>query len=188
MRTLIPAQADALDAILAALPFTQDTPLRVLNLAAGNGALAGWILLHFPAATAILAESSDSLAAFGSDKLRELGGRFAYVAHDIISLHWPAELAGPVDAVVSSQAIHHLPNLDKGRLFNRVAGVLVPGGVFLNFDLAKQPGQQFDDDDPHKTMATKQEWLGLMAGAGFEAVSVVIETPNGILVTGRKPA
>ncbi len=46
---------------------------------------------------------------------------------------------GPFDAVVSALAIHHLEDPDKRDLFARVAGVLRPGGAFVNAEHVAGP-------------------------------------------------
>jgi len=47
------------------------------------------------------------------------------------------------DLIISSLSIHHLNNLDKQNLFKQIVNQLNPGGVFINVDQIKAPGDYF---------------------------------------------
>jgi SAM-dependent methyltransferase len=63
------------------------------------------------------------------------GDRFRYQVGDFADGDLPPDLAGPVDVVVSSRAIHHLPTENKRRLYRGVYRLLAPGGCFFNLDV-----------------------------------------------------
>jgi tRNA (cmo5U34)-methyltransferase len=46
---------------------------------------------------------------------------------------------GPFDFVVSSLAIHHLTFAEKFSLFEKINGLLTPGGYFVNIDVVLAP-------------------------------------------------
>ena len=118
--------------------------LRILDLGAGDGALGDAILEVFPGSHLTLVDASETMLA-------EAGKRFAhapdfrFVLSDFQALTAGGELAGPFDACVSSQAIHHLEREDKNRLFGYIHGLLAPGGVFVNADVLLPPTQDLEE-------------------------------------------
>jgi putative AdoMet-dependent methyltransferase len=69
----------------------------------------------------------------------------------------------PVDFVVSSAALHHLPDFWKLVALRRVAGVLKTGGVFYLMDTV----YSFDPDDHASFFSEKSAWLSRLAGEAF---------------------
>ncbi|MHB8621444.1 MAG: class I SAM-dependent methyltransferase, partial [Chloroflexota bacterium] len=184
-----PERAEAFGRMLELLTFAPGAALRFLDLGAGAGGVAGVLLERFPGATALLADFSAPMMEAGYTRLAAFEGRYRYVEFDMNVDAWPADLAGPFDAAVSSQAIHHLPNARKGWLFGQVRERLVPGGLFLNWDPVRDPAQPLDEEDHHsRTLATLDEELALLREAGFAEVASRMAGAEGALVSGRAPA
>ncbi len=125
--------------ILASLVPDPGKPFDILELACGQGLLAGALLEKFPACTVygldgsheMLQTARQHLAAFGE---RVLPGKFDLAAQD-----W--RRSEPLyQAVVSSLAIHHLDDTGKARLFRDVYTMLLPGGIFLVADIVRPAG------------------------------------------------
>jgi SAM-dependent methyltransferase len=121
------------------IPFPTDTPLEVLDLGAGYGAVAAAVLDTFPLATAVLLDVSEEMIRLGGERMAPYAGRYRYVHGDFADGVLPAEVEGPFHAVVSSLAIHHLPPEGKQSLYRDIAARLVPGGCFLNLDIVAAP-------------------------------------------------
>lgn len=120
--------------LAALLPFESDDVVTVVDLGAGTGAATGAVLEHYPRATAILAEYSPQMIEQGTRALAAHAGRFRYVEFDLTAGPWPATIPDPVDAVITSLCVHHLPDSRKEQLFVEVLERLVPGGWLLNYD------------------------------------------------------
>ena len=70
----------------------------------------------------------------------------------------PAEWGSGFAAIISTYAIHHIPDADKIALIRRLLGLLAPGGAFLIGDVAfadeadrlaarAEAGESWDDDE-----------------------------------------
>jgi hypothetical protein len=106
---------------------------------------------------------------------------------------WPAELDGPFDAVVSSAALHHMVNDRKRWLAFEAIARLLPGGIYANFDLFRDPEAVFGDDEIHgATCATIEEAEGFLIDAGYAEILVTAAIPRPkqkgelALMVGRK--
>jgi SAM-dependent methyltransferase len=153
-----------------------DAAFRFLDLGAGAGAVSASVMALFPAATGVLVDFSAPMMKAGADALAGFGGRYTYVEHDMNSEDWPRALDGPFAAVVSARATHHLENRVKRRLLGRLHQALEPGGVLVNWDSHRVPGEAApagdDPADPEdRMMAGIEEQLDLLRRAGFADVA-----------------
>ncbi len=100
---------------------------RVLDLGAGTGLVASFVLATRPRARLTLMDGSDAM-------LDVARGRFSLVpdVHYVLADFSSADLGGDWDLIVSGLAIHHLEHEDKQALFARIAAALAPGGLFIN--------------------------------------------------------
>lgn len=146
---------------------------QVVDLGTGNGRLIALVREHHPNARALGIDFSEPMLAhagerFAGDPLVEL------CQHDLAR---PLAVQGPVDAVVSALAIHHLEDVRKRALFGEIHALLRPGGVFVNLDLvtaaSSRQHERFrlaigrPEDDPADRLAGLCEQLGWMCEAGF---------------------
>lgn len=125
---------DALEAIVGAGPMT------VLDVGCGPGSLAVRLLDRFPSATVIGVDVDPVLLALGRGAHGGMPGlRFADA--DLRDPGWSASLGldGPVDAAVSTTALHWLSLDDLARLYRDLAGLVRPGGAFLDADHDQLP-------------------------------------------------
>lgn len=110
--------------------------INILDLGAGYGALAQFLLNHFPNATAVCQDGSAEMAKLGRRRMEPLiKGRFQYVLCDFSKPGWSRKIKGPFDAVVSSIAIHNVRSPDIIRsIYEESFSLVKTGGCFLNFD------------------------------------------------------
>lgn len=120
------------DGMLAALPFGAEQAFRLVDVGGGSGRLVERVLEQFPSATAVVMDQSEPFLGVAQQRLARFGARAAFVKHRLQD-EWTAAV-GPVDAVVSSSAIHHLEPVEKQQLFAKIFAALPSGGVFINGD------------------------------------------------------
>jgi SAM-dependent methyltransferase len=169
----IPHRPIAEEMLLVALPERIE---RFLDLGTGDGRLLAVIRNRYPDALAVGIDTSEPMLAraanrFDADPLVELR------AHDLAV---PFADTGPLDAVVSGLAIHHLEDERKRELFKEIHGFLVPGGVFANLDLVASASSRLHErfrreigrtqDDPTDRLADLSEQMGWLRRAGFAEV------------------
>jgi len=166
------------------LGLAPDATFTFLDLGAGAGAVSASLLARFPNATGVLADMSAPMMEAGSSKLAPFEGRYRYVELDMNGDDWPAELAGPFDAVVSARAIHHLPSERKLALFGRILACLKPGAPFINWDNMKRP-----DEEKVTNREKVPAYLALLDQAGFVDNSSTFIEGVGYrqIMTGHKP-
>ena len=113
----------------------RDAAISILDLGAGYGALAQFLLSYFPNAAAVCQDGSAEMAKLGRKRMKSLKGRFQYVLCDFSNPGWSRKIKGPFDAVVSSIAIHNVRSPDIIRaIYKETFSLVKPGGCFLNFD------------------------------------------------------
>jgi ubiquinone/menaquinone biosynthesis C-methylase UbiE len=122
------------------ISYDKKAPIRILDVGAGYGALAQFLLKHFPNATAVCQDGSEEMTKLGLERMGNLNGRFSYVFSDFRKPGWSRAIKGPFEAVVSSIAIH---NVREAGIIRAIYGELFPlvkaGGCFLNFEILTHP-------------------------------------------------
>ena len=158
--------------IADAIPLTRDAAIRILDVGAGYGALAQFLLERFPNATAVCQDGSDEMAELGRRRMRKWKGRFDYVIADFSKPGWSRAIDGSFDVIVSTIAIHNVrvPGIIEA-IYKEVLELLKPGGCFLNLDLVFVP-------------LAKQ--LGWLRAAGFSEVRSNWREGREALFGGRK--
>lgn len=122
--------------MLAAAPFPADAEIAVLDVGGGYGVVSEEVLRAFPRARVTLQDYSPPMLDQARERLAAFSGRVEYALGDLRDPAWTAAVGGPFDLAVSAIAIHNLR--DRGEIaacYGAVAGVLKPGGMFLDYDL-----------------------------------------------------
>src|SRR5512133_2889108 len=114
-------------------------PFRVVELACGQGLLAGALLERFPGCTVYGLDGSHEMLQTARQHLEAFGNRFLPGKFDLAAADWRAP--EPVNqAVISSLALHHLNDAEKAALVRDIFHMLRPGGVFLIADVIRPSG------------------------------------------------
>jgi tRNA (cmo5U34)-methyltransferase len=130
----VPRRQEMTATLVAAVPFTADEPVKVLELGSGDGRLAEALLTVFPRATLTALDGSESMRREASTRLALFGDRARVGAFDLASLDWWDRMFG-VDLIVSSLCLHHLNDAKKQYLYRAAAERLSPRGALLIADL-----------------------------------------------------
>lgn len=168
-----PDRQEAFAALAAALPYKKDAAIKILDVGAGYGGLAMYLLAHFPNASAVCQDGSRAMAELGGERMKNFAGRFSYVIADFSKPNWSRKIMGHFDAAVSSIAIH---NVRDTKTIQRIYADIVPlvkrGGCFINFD---------------RMRPSLEDQLAYVAEAGFERVKCFWKADKRAVIGGFKP-
>jgi SAM-dependent methyltransferase len=125
-----------------------------------------------------------------------LGGEVALVHHDLEDTLPPdVTRHAPFDAIVSSFAIHHVPDPRKRSLYAELAGLLAPGGVLANLDIVASPTPALHAqwrqemgavDDPSDLLCDLVSQLTWLREAGLADVDCIWKWRSLSLMRGRR--
>jgi tRNA (cmo5U34)-methyltransferase len=119
--------------ILEVLNALEPSPVRILDLGCGTGLLAQQILEMLPDSHVFALDNSLAMLQVARGNLEDFMDRATLLKADFRD-PWEDVLEGPVDAVVHYSALHHLPHPALREVLSRTAGILRPGGWFINAD------------------------------------------------------
>jgi SAM-dependent methyltransferase len=166
----------------------------VLDLGTGDGRLAGLVKEARPGVQIVAVDFSPTM-------LEAARRRFAGDESVVVVTHDLREELpdlGQFDAVVSSFAIHHVPDGCKERLYGEVYEALAPGGVFLNLEhvapVSAAKHEQFlaamgitpELEDKTNLLAPAEVQLAWLRRIGFVDVDCDWKWLELALLTGRR--
>ena len=135
--------------------------LKVLDLGAGTGLCAAIVQAVFPHAEFTLLDIAEEMLQQAKLRFDRLGKRVTLWAGDYLE----TQLGDGYDVIISALSIHHLTDLDKQRLYQRVYDALKPGGLFINAD-------QVLGKTPELEEYYQQQWLKLVRAAGVSKLDL----------------
>ncbi len=147
-RQLIPSFDLLYNSAVSVIEMSVPESPRILDLGAGTGLLSAAVLDRIPNAELLLVDRSERMLA---QAVQRFGGQ-ERVSTRVADLGDPLP-DGPFDAVMSGLAIHHLTHEGKRDLFERIRGVLRPGGLFVNVEQVLAPTTRLEEmyDRQHET-------------------------------------
>jgi len=89
------------------IPHPPEASIRILDLAAGYGALSSLLLEARPHATAVCLDVSEEMLTMGRERTASFGNRIEFVQGSLDGPEWLKSTKGYFDIVVSSRALHH---------------------------------------------------------------------------------
>jgi len=163
---------------------------RVLDVGTGDGRLIALIRDARSSVDAVGVDFSQPMLALARERF---SGEAWIVEHDLAQ---PLPELDTFDAVVSSFAIHHLPDERKRALYAEIYGVLEPGGVFLNLEHVASATPNLsaeflellgiEEDDPSNQLVPVEPQLEWLREIGFRDVDCMWKWRELALLHGRK--
>jgi tRNA (cmo5U34)-methyltransferase len=138
----VPARAEQTSSLLQLIPAETDESYTIVELAAGEGALAEAVLEAFPHCHYIALDGSEAMREHTHKRLARFGERLEVRPFDLAEANWRAELPEQVRCVLSSLCVHHLDGSGKRRLFHDMFKHLEPGGALLLADIVLPADQR----------------------------------------------
>jgi SAM-dependent methyltransferase len=143
-----------LDALEVMLP----SPFLALDLACGPGSLSQRLLDRFPEARCLAVDLDPVLLTLGRNALGEMDGRLRWIEADIRDPGWLSRLGvTQVDTVLTTTALHWLRPEALLPLYQQLATLIRPGGLFLNGDHLRFPPHQSSLQVLAEHIARRQE-------------------------------
>jgi len=139
---LIPHYDDMIEALVSSLPFSPVARPSILDLGCGTGTVSARILGRFPDAHVTCLDLASNMIAMAKQKLSPYKmDESQFICADF-SLWKPAVR---YDAIVSSLALHHLPDDGEKKFFAKVFESLASGGIFVNADVVLSENKTLQD-------------------------------------------
>ena len=136
---------------------------RVLDLGAGTGLLSALIATAFPRATLTLADVSDEMLVQAKARFAKMGKRITVLAVDYVR----APLTGQYDVIASALSLHHTPQDKLPGVFQKIAGALRAGGLFINADQCLGPTGAIEE-------RYQAHWLAQVRAKGCTAADLAV--------------
>ena len=99
------------------IPQPEDASITILDLCAGYGSLALFLLERRPHSTALCIDASEEMLSMGRERAAPLGKRVEFAYGSLESPQWLKSVSGAFDAAVSSRALHHFTRTSGGVRF-----------------------------------------------------------------------
>ena len=114
-------------------------PVHIVELCSGEGLLSCALLEAHPQALVHAYDGSPRMLQATRRSAGQRADRLTTTAFDLAASEW-RHFEWPLQAVVSSLAVHHLDGPQKRRLYADMAAALAPGGVLVIADLVAPAG------------------------------------------------
>ena len=139
---------------------------RIVELGIGPGYLAAHLLHALPAVRYEAVDFSRPMLDIAARRLRPHADRVAFTQIDLLADGWWEALDGPVDAIVSTWALHDLGGQDKvEHVYAGCAKALGNRGLVLNGDFIKPAGARHEYEPGRFPISTH---LDMLRRVGFE--------------------
>lgn len=210
-----PSRAEQLDILTAIVERVYVPGTSILDPGIGSGLVELALFARVPNAQIVGVEQSKAMIALAEQRLAPYADRCQIVRHDLADIENLTLPQGIYSVAFSVQTLHHIPHEAQRAVYQFVARLLPPGGVFLHMERVALDAETFADvispawealesraevksggtaEDflarlSHKNehAATLEEHLVWLREAGFAATSLHLQL-NRALMVGVKPA
>jgi tRNA (cmo5U34)-methyltransferase len=134
---------------------THSSSPTVLDIGSGTGLFSSLLLKKYPNAHITLIDLSEKMTEIAKKRFSNFSN-----IHYIIDDYTSYEFNRKFDIIVSSLSIHHLTDLEKRNLYDRVYSLLNEDGIFINAD-------QVLGDTPFLENLYKKDWKNKVEQSGL---------------------
>ena len=168
---------------------------RLLDLGTGDGRLLALLRIDRRDAEAVALDFSPAMLDAARKRFRD-ESKVRIVEHN---LEAPLPDLGQFDAIVSSFAVHHVPDTRKRSLYAEIHAALTPGGVFCNLEHVAPGSPELHerflkalqiteaDEDPSNQCAPVERQLAWLREIRFANVDCHWKWLELALLGGTKP-
>ena len=133
----VPRREEQIETVCSLIPSQHDEEFNLVELGAGDGALAKAVMEFFPRCRYLALDGTETMR----ERLHALpeahAGRLEVADFDLAESAWRSRLPSPLRYVLASLIVHHLDADGKQQLFSDIASQLEPGGAFIIVDLVE---------------------------------------------------
>ena len=143
-----PSRAEQLDILTAIAERVYVPGTGILDLGIGSGLVELALFARVPEARIAGVEQSEAMIALAGQRLAPFVGRCQIVRHDLAEI---ASLTLPertYSVAFSVQTLHHIPHEAQRAVYEFVARLLPPSGVFLHMERVALDAETFADVIP----------------------------------------
>lgn len=133
-RCFVPEREKQIEIICDLINKPTSAQPKIVDLCCGQGLLTEALLNHIPQAKLVAMDVSTVMLQEVQNRLAQFHNRLELKEFDLPAANW-RHFDEPIDAFVSSLAIHHLDGAQKQALFLDLNKLLAPGGALLIADL-----------------------------------------------------
>ncbi|MBN2454979.1 MAG: class I SAM-dependent methyltransferase [Sedimentisphaerales bacterium] len=130
----IACRKERFELIVRLIADTQNTITRVLDIGCGTGSLMLSVLQKFLQTEVYGIDFDPTLLVLAEKRLAKFGRQVHFTQTDLRAESWLQSVPVPIDAAISATALHWLNAEHLSQLYCQLAGILRPGGIFLNAD------------------------------------------------------
>ena len=138
MSGAVPRREERFEAILDILALAMPGSFSALHVGCGPGSVTKRVLERFPEAKCTGIDFDPLFLKLAKET--NCTERAHWADSNILSLDWVAQVKEkPFDAVIGTSVFHNLNPEQIATLYQQLAGIVRPGGLFLNADLFSFP-------------------------------------------------
>lgn len=167
-----PERLELFNVILTELQSRVPPNSCVVELGIGPGYLADHLLRMMPEIQYYGVDFSSPMLDIARQRLRRHSARVAYIWADLLKDNWWTEIPGPVNAIVSTWALHDLGSPENVEIvYKSCAQVLQDGGQLLNGDFIK-PDSAIYEYEPGRFEIAKH--IAMLRRVGFKSAECLV--------------